>query len=291
MKKILVPVDFSGHTDITCTYALELAQKYDAEIRLFHTFFDQFIIADSSFPESIDMSTMYNEELLKEIMHQAEKRLEALYCKLQERIRKEKIQNVTLSKSLTGGEIEREVINICDEYNPDIIVMGTRGEGKNLKIWGKVASYIINHVNVPVMTIPEIKKYMGYSDIMFSADLEDGNLYSCDKILEIFKPFKSRIHCVHFLLNSNQKGQQEKMEKLKKSLAGQHITEDVTFQVINVPDEIQKSIDNFIKENNINLIAFQPHKRSLFYGVFTKAITKKNLFATNIPLFAVPALQ
>jgi len=69
MKKILVPVDFSGHTDITCTYALELAQKYGAEIRLFHTFFDQFIIADSSFPESIDMSTMYNEEFLKEIMH------------------------------------------------------------------------------------------------------------------------------------------------------------------------------------------------------------------------------
>ena len=102
MKKILVPVDFSGHTDITCTYALELAQKFGGEIRLFHTFFDQFIIADSSFPESIDMSTMYNEELLKEIMHQAEKRLESLYCKLEDRIKKEKIHDVTLSKSQIG---------------------------------------------------------------------------------------------------------------------------------------------------------------------------------------------
>jgi nucleotide-binding universal stress UspA family protein len=291
MKKILVPVDFSGHTDITCTYALELAQKFGAEIRLFHTFFDQFIIADSSFPESIDMSTMYNEELLKEIMHQAEKRLEELYCKLQERIRKEKIENVTLSKSLTGGEIEHEVITICKDYEPDIIVMGTRGEGKNLKIWGKVASYIINHVQVPVMTIPEIKKYMGYSDIMFSADLEDGNLLSCNKILELFKPFKSRIHCVHFLLKSNPEEKLEKMEQMKKSLSGHLLDTNVTFQVINVADEIQKSIDNFIKDNNINLIAFQPHKRSLFYGVFTKAITKKNLFATNIPLLAVPAIQ
>jgi len=288
MKKILVPVDFSGHTDITCTYALELAQISGAEIRLFHTFFDQFIIADSSFPESIDMSTMYNEELLKEIMHQAEKRLESLYCKLEDRIRNEKIQNVTISKSLTGGEIEREVINICKEYDPDIIVMGTRGEGKNLQIWGKVSTYIINHVKLPVLTIPEIKKYMGYSEIMFSADLEDGNLVALNQIMELFKPFKSRIHCVHFLLKAKEKEQLERMEQLKKSLSGYPAANNVTFQVINVTDELQKSIDNYIKDNNINLIAFQPHKRSLFYGVFTKAVTKKNLFATNIPLLAVP---
>jgi nucleotide-binding universal stress UspA family protein len=288
MNKILVPVDFSGHTDITCTYALELAQKFGAEIRLFHTFFDQFIIADSSFPESIDMSTMYNEELLKEILHQAEKSLESLYCKLEERIRKEKIQNVTISKSLTGGEIEREVITICEDYKPDIIVMGTRGEGKNLNVWGKVSTYIINHVNVPVMTIPEIKKYMGYSKIMFSADLDDGNFIALKKILEIFQPFKSHVHCVHFLLKPNQKEQLERMNHLKKSLSDHPAAANLTFEVINVSDEIQKSIDTFIHDNAINLIAFQPHKRSMFYGVFTKTITKKNLFATNIPLLAVP---
>jgi nucleotide-binding universal stress UspA family protein len=290
MKKILVPVDFSGHTEITCTYALELAQKFGAEIRLFHTFFDQFIIADSSFPESIDMSTMYNEELLKEILHQAEKRLETLYDKLQERINKEKIQNVSISKNLTGGEIEREVISICEDYDPDIIVMGTRGEGKNVNIWGKVSTYIINHVTVPVLTIPEIKKYMGYGEIMFSADLTEGNSMALTKILDIFGPFNAHIHCVHFLLKPKQKEETEKMENLKKSVSGHPASADLTFQMININDEIQKSIDKFIKDNKINLIAFQPHKRSPFYGVFTKAITKKNLFATNIPLLAVPVI-
>jgi len=38
MKKILVPVDFSGHTEITCKYAMELAKAYSAEIHIFHTF-------------------------------------------------------------------------------------------------------------------------------------------------------------------------------------------------------------------------------------------------------------
>jgi nucleotide-binding universal stress UspA family protein len=290
MKKILVPVDFSGHTDITCTYALELAEKYGAEIRLFHTFFDQLIIADSSFPESIDMSTMYNEELLKEILHQAEKRLETLYLNLQDRIKKEKIQNVTISKALTGGEIEHEVISICNDYNPDIIVMGTRGEGKNINIWGKVATYIINHVQIPVLTIPEIKKYAGYAEIMFSADLTIGNTLALTKIMDTFLPFKSRIHCVHFLLKAQEKEMTEKMEKLKANVAGHPGFASTSFHLINMKDEIQKSIDQFAKDKNINLISFQPHKRSIFYGVFAKAITKKNLFATNIPLLAVPVV-
>jgi nucleotide-binding universal stress UspA family protein len=166
--------------------------------------------------------------------------------------------------------------------------MGTRGEGKNLNIWGKVATYIINHVKVPVMTIPEIKKYMGYSEIMFSADLDDGNYLAITKILELSMPFKSNIHCVHFLLDPKQKEQMGKMDQLKKKLADHPAAGNLTFEMISIKEEIQKAIDQFVHKNNINLIAFQPHKRSLFYGVFTKSITKKNLFATNIPLLAVP---
>ncbi|MEI7664149.1 MAG: universal stress protein, partial [Bacteroidota bacterium] len=75
MKKILVPVDFSSHTEITCRYAIEFAKAYSAEIRLFHTYFDQIIIADTSFPDTLDMSTIYNEELMKEIFRQAERNM------------------------------------------------------------------------------------------------------------------------------------------------------------------------------------------------------------------------
>ena len=82
MKKILVPVDFSSHTDITCRYALEFAKPFGAEIKLFHTYFDQIIIADTSFPDTLDMSTIYNEELMKEIFRQAEHHMEELEEKL-----------------------------------------------------------------------------------------------------------------------------------------------------------------------------------------------------------------
>lgn len=34
IKKILVPIDMSEHSDIALNYALDLAEKYSAEIKL-----------------------------------------------------------------------------------------------------------------------------------------------------------------------------------------------------------------------------------------------------------------
>jgi hypothetical protein len=51
--------------------------------------------------------------------------------------------------------------------------------------------------------------------------------------------------------------------------------------------DIQEDINNFIKANNINLISFIPHKRSLFHILFKHTITKKDLLQFNMPLLAI----
>jgi nucleotide-binding universal stress UspA family protein len=288
MKKILVPVDFSSHTDITCSYALEIAKMFGAEIRLFHTYFDQIIVADSSFPESIDMSTLYNEELLKEILHQAERNLEELHESLQEKIRSEKIGNVTLSKTLTGGDIEMELITVCNEYEPDLVIMGTKGKGNSVQVWGRFSTYLINHVSMPVMTIPDIKKNLGFNHLMFSADLSDSNVESIRTILKLMAPFQFHIHCVHFSSKGKVKDEESKLTALKDSISTLPDSAKISVEVVDTEGDNQKAIDNFVKENKISLIAFQPHKRSLLYTMFTRNITKKNLFSVNLPLLAIP---
>ncbi len=164
MKKILVPVDFSGYTEITCTYALEIADKVGAVIRLFHTYSDQFIIADSSFPDAIDMSTMYNEELLKEIFHQSEKKMEALQASLEEKANKHLRKDIVFQITLVGGEIVSELHELCKEFRPDIVVMGTRGTGKTLNQWGRVSTHIINHSKVTRFDCSGNKKIQGISE-------------------------------------------------------------------------------------------------------------------------------
>jgi nucleotide-binding universal stress UspA family protein len=297
MKKILVPVDFSNHTDITCRYALEFAKVYGAELKLFHTYFDQIIIADTSFPDTLDMSTIYNEELMKEIHHQAENNMHALEEKLKDLISEEHLADITLTTVVTGGELEHELKGICHEFRPDLVhefrpdlvVMGTTGKGNNLNVWGKVSTFIIDHAKVPVITVPEIKGFRGFGNIMFAADLSEANADTILILVDLFAPFKFKLHVVHFITKPNHKDEYEKMKALQMKFGKEEKAGLVNFNISEAGPDNQKAVDKYVTENHIDLIAFQPHKRSLLYMFFTRNITKKNLFAANVPMVAVPA--
>jgi len=288
MQKILVPVDFSGHTDITCKYALELAKIEGAEIRIFHTYFDQIFLADTSFPDTLDMSTIYNEELMKEIFHQAERNIKELQEKLESIIIKENLSGITITSTLVGGEIEHELKMVVKEYLPDIVVMGSRGKGNNINVWGKVSTFIVEHALVPVMTIPELKTFKGFKNLLFMADLTDSNPTIITQILGIFKPFLFKLSVVHFLNKTKIKDEYAKMKALQTKFGKEEKQNLIRFEVKEFEDDNQKAIDDYVTSKEIDLIIFHPHKRGLFYMLFTKNITKKNLFATNVPLLAVP---
>jgi nucleotide-binding universal stress UspA family protein len=291
MKKILVPVDFSGHTGITCTYALEYARIYGAEIRLFHTYFDQIIISDTSFPDSINMTNLYNEGLLREIINQAQKSMDDLKAKLDAKIHDEHLANVSLTTTVTGGEMENELRDLCQEYHPDLVIMGTKGKGKNLNVWGKVATYIINHAKVPVLTVPEMETFKGFEHIMFSADLSEWNADSLKKVMQTFEAIPFHIFCVHFLLKGKHEEEPDKMKILGEKFRKEKESGRLSFDMIEVTEDNQKAIDYFVASKSISIIAFQPYRHSMFYSFFTKNITKRNLFATNVPLLAIPVQE
>ena len=291
MKRILVPVDFSGHTEIACNYAMELAGKGGAVIRLFHTYSDQFIIADSSFPDAIDMSTMYNEELLKEVFHQSEKKMEDLQAELEDKARKSKRNNIEFQITVVGGEIESELNDLCGEFKPDLVVMGTRGTGKTLNMWGRVSTHIINHSKIPVLTVPEIKKFIGFREILLAADLSGKNEQLIRKIFSMFQEFTFHLSCIHFLIKEDMSVENEKMKNLRRTFEQEEKAGKIYFEIVEVTDDKQTVINNLIEKKAIDLIVFQPHKHSLFYTLFTRKITKKNLQSTNIPLLALPLID
>lgn len=289
MKKILVPVDFSNHTDISCRYAIEFAKATGAEIKLFHTYFDQIIIADTSFPDTLDMSTIYNEELMKEIFRHAQHNMQELEEKLTSLIAKEALVNITLTTTVTGGELEHELKGICTEFHPDLVVMGTTGKGNNINVWGKVSTFIIDHAKVPVLTVPDIKNFRGFETIMFAADLSEQNAVTISELITLFSSFSIKLHVVHFITKTKQTDSFDKMKGLQMKFGKEEKSGKINFEVIEVAVDNQSAVDQYVKEKNIDMIAFQPHKHSLLYMFFTKNITKKNLFAANVPMLAVPS--
>jgi len=288
MEKILVPVDFSEHTEITCLYALKIAAAYKAEIMLFHTYFDQVILTDTTFPDSMNMNAVYNEELIQEMHRQAEDNMKKLHETVEKKIAEGKIPDVRVRSTVVGGDIEMELKMVCEEYAPGMVVMGTRGEGQNVNVWGRVSTYIINHARVPILTVPEIREFMGFEHVMFAADLSEGNAAAILQVNQLLKPFISTLCVVHFL--TGKEGEEHKMALLKSEFKDLEQSGKVCFDLVGAGEDIQKTLDDYLSDHDIRMIAFHPHRRSVFYRLFTKNITKKNLFSTNVPLLAIPVL-
>jgi hypothetical protein len=226
---------------------------------------------------------------MKDIRWQAIQNMKEVEESFGEMIRKSKISGIILTTSVVGGEIEHELRELCDEYHPDLVVMGTTGKGNTLQVWGKVSTYIMDHAKVPVITVPEIKSFRGFGNIMFATDFSDGTENTLSNLLTLFSPFDSIIHVVHFITKVKQTDAYVKMKALQLKFGKEEKLQKVIFNVVEVEEENQKAIDLFVNERSISMIAFQPHRRSLLSMLFTKKITRKNLFETNIPMVAMPA--
>ncbi len=286
MKKILVPVDFGEYTGKTCQYALQIARKFKSEIRLFHSYFDQIIVSDSSFPTGVDTDTMLNEQLLRDIEMRAKEDIKKLRTRLVQQLKKENIKGVKVDYTLEGGEPESEIIAVSEEYKPDVIIMGSRGEGRKGILMGSVSKKVMVRAKAPVMAIPKDYDYKEISNVMYMTDFHSYDFELIEKLFKLLKDFDIHVHCVHLNLHEDKREDNEKnMIKIKQKF-NEKVKKGVLSCKLIDSSDINTDIENFVKENNIDIIAFLSQKRNLFQKLFKHEVSKKDLFQTNIPLLS-----
>ena len=114
IKKILVPVDGSEHANRALDFALDLAQKYSAEI---------LVLTVVQYPALSEIPLDIGEYY---------KGIKALYERvLSEALEKVKkaTPNVNVKSELTEGYPADKIIETASKGKFDIIVMGRRGQG------------------------------------------------------------------------------------------------------------------------------------------------------------------
>lgn len=287
MKKILVPVDFSEQTENACNYALQLAKKFNSEIRLFHSYFDQVIVSDSSFPTGVDTDTMLNEQLLRDIEKRAKADILELQSKMLDQIKNEGFEHkIKVVYSLEGGEPESEIINISKEYKPNLIIMGTRGKSNMGIMMGSVSKKIMNNAHIPVLAVPQNYVFKEIVEIMYMTDFKSNDSLVLEKLFNLLKGFNIKVFCLHVNLHEKRKEENEiNMNKIKSQFTSKVEAGNLSCNLIDSKD-IDQCIEDFVKEKGIDLIAFVSHKRNLFQNLFRSSISKKDLFQAEIPLLA-----
>jgi len=144
--KIVVPIDFSEHSQKGLRYALAFAAQFEAEVILVHIVEQMVYPGDWMYPPLAvtDFATEKREQMIE--------RLRALDAG----------SGVTTKHIVRVGRAWQEVIEIAREEKGDLIILATHGyTGLKHVLLGSVAEKIVRHAPCPVLSVrPEERDFL-----------------------------------------------------------------------------------------------------------------------------------
>jgi len=159
VRKILVPIDFSEHSQHALRWGADLAAHYGAEILLLHVlpkaveevFTDAPAWEDipTYYPEGTTRSPTphYKDPIIIDLVDQAQTQLDDL-------ARADLQETVPGRAKVAVGKPPDEILRVAREEGMDLIVMGTHGRtGLRHVLLGSVAEAVVRAAPCPVLTI------------------------------------------------------------------------------------------------------------------------------------------
>jgi nucleotide-binding universal stress UspA family protein len=140
IKRILCPVDFSETSEHALRYAIDLASRLGADVRLLHTYqLPTYALPDGALLARPDFVNNLTTELQKQ---------------LDELVHRYAGHGVALEAKLTEGLAFQEIDRVAQEDGADLIVMGTHGRtGMKHLLLGSVAERVVRTAKAPVLTV------------------------------------------------------------------------------------------------------------------------------------------
>jgi nucleotide-binding universal stress UspA family protein len=143
LKRILVPTDFSQHSERAAAYAVELARRYEAE--------DVHCIHVSDIPADLLATSTYyvtgpSEQYIEQVREESRKGLD-------EFVRKN-LAGMPVKTAFLEGRPFVEIIRYARTNKIDLIVIATHGRtGLKHVLFGSVAEQVVRKAPCPVLVV------------------------------------------------------------------------------------------------------------------------------------------
>jgi len=141
IRRILVPVDFSEHSQHALDEAIGLAKRFDAEVHLIHCY-QVYPAGAVGFPYDVALPESYERAVR-----------EGATARLSDWREKATARGVRVEQHLSVDFPSHGIVQLAEKLPADLIVMGTRGlSGFKHVLLGSVAERTIRHAPCPVLT-------------------------------------------------------------------------------------------------------------------------------------------
>jgi len=287
VRKIIVPTDFSKGSENACYYAVHLAHKLHAEIKILHVYENP--ISDVHVKETATFE-VFSTNLYLETEKKAKAKIIALTQRIKDYMITHGIHDVKVHSSTIMGNIVRRIKGISSLYKPDLIVLGTVGKReKSDSVLAGVANEIIKGLGIPVYAIPGPFNHgdLEKMNILYATDFNENDHTSLDQLLKIVEHFEKSITCIHIDTEQNPV-KDERMDELNTFLNEEYSQHEILCRLIE-DEDVYHGLKNYADSNRINLLSFTTRKHGIFKKLFKPNLFKKILQEANLPILIFPS--
>ena len=280
MKKILVPTDFSPEANKALDVAVQIAKQAKAEIILIHAC----DLLNTTFKDNQAIYKEYNQA----IIDKANKRLSFSKKSVED-------PDISVNIKLYNGNITNTILQASEEHQADIIIMGSLSEARlKEKIFGCKTADIIGRTNIPVLAVPLLEWAIPEKILMTVNNFEEQPDIT-NLVFELAVLFNATVHIImfneadpdkHIDYLERKKTVSAYIEKLKATYKSTDIKHTYLYG-----QTFQETIEEFIHEQGIDIVAMVTHKRTFMESIFNRSMTKKMFYNTQIPLLIIPAVN
>ena len=273
MKTLLVPIDFSDHSEYALEVAARIAKTHGASIVALHMMgLSQAVLTKDDSQEVFE--AMYYMKL-------AEKRFSDF-------LDKDYLKGIDIQTTVQNYKLFHEIDSVAKEFNADLIVMGSHGSSGLREVFvGSNTEKVVRTSEVPVLVI---KNHMGdevMNKVVFANNFEKENVGSFLKAKELFDKLDITMQLVYVNTPGDGFRSTQEMEDkvadflIEAGVSGEFSVNDVVYYNAY---SIEEGIFTYSNKVNADLIAIPTHGRKGLAHFFTGSISEDLVNHSDLPV-------
>ncbi|WP_179018905.1 universal stress protein [Winogradskyella forsetii] len=271
MKKIIVPVDFSKHSEYALETAAVLAKQHNSELIVMHMLeLSESIITATSSQRNEENAFM---------MMVANKKFEAF-------LDQPYLEAINVTPMIKYHKVLKEVAEVASEVRADLIVMGSRGHSDHDGIFtGSNTEKVVRYSDTPVLVIKSKPENVNFTNIILASDFSEESVSAFKTALELLGELGTNTTVLHINTpNLDFLSTDEVDEKISIFLESAKLKEtDVSIARIS-DHNVEDGLLSFAKRNKADALAMITHGRKGLSHFFGGSISEDVVNHSKLPV-------
>ncbi|TJY36191.1 universal stress protein [Pontimicrobium aquaticum] len=272
MKKIIVPIDFSEHSEYALKTAAKLAKNSNAELLALHM---------------LEMSEVVLTESDSEQQQKAVFFLKLVEKKFKTFLDKDYLKDVNVTPIVKHYKVFSEVNDVAKEHDANLIVMGSHGTGGFTEFFvGSNTERVVRNSDIPVLVIKNEIKDINFGTAIFATNFEEENVRPYLNATSMFESLGTKLKLLYVNLpNEHFKSSVE----IEKKIAEFLITADGNLDRLNdvayhADYTVEQGVINYANKVGADIIAIPTHGRKGISHFFVGSIGEDIANHSSLPV-------